>query len=97
MQKKKSAEGAPADNASHAPPAVRLVIEFRSQVEEITNEPTDASYQDDGVGWDMYVKLTNGKTYGCDFIVSATGVIPNTSFLGPEVCWCRGRVCSCAM
>lgn len=27
--------------------------------------------------WPVYVKLTNGKTYGCDFIVSATGVVPN--------------------
>ena len=27
----------------------------------------------------MYVKLTNGVVYGCDIIVSATGVIPNTS------------------
>ena len=29
--------------------------------------------------WPLYVKLTNGKVYGCDFIVSATGVIPNTT------------------
>ncbi|XP_033888769.2 pyridine nucleotide-disulfide oxidoreductase domain-containing protein 1 isoform X1 [Acipenser ruthenus] len=28
--------------------------------------------------WPVYIQLTNGKTYGCDFIVSATGVIPNT-------------------
>ncbi|XP_035281268.1 pyridine nucleotide-disulfide oxidoreductase domain-containing protein 1 [Anguilla anguilla] len=28
--------------------------------------------------WPVYIKLTNGKTYGCDFIVSATGVTPNT-------------------
>ncbi|KAE8613012.1 hypothetical protein XENTR_v10007532 [Xenopus tropicalis] len=27
--------------------------------------------------WPVYVQLTNGKTYGCDFIVSATGVVPN--------------------
>lgn len=26
----------------------------------------------------MYVELTNKKIYGCDFIVSATGVRPNT-------------------
>ena len=25
----------------------------------------------------MYVRLTNGKLYGCDLIISATGVIPN--------------------
>ncbi|KAJ8269003.1 hypothetical protein COCON_G00116100 [Conger conger] len=28
--------------------------------------------------WPVYIQLTNGKTYGCDFIVSATGVTPNT-------------------
>uniref|UniRef100_A0AAY4BAK9 Pyridine nucleotide-disulfide oxidoreductase domain-containing protein 1 n=1 Tax=Denticeps clupeoides TaxID=299321 RepID=A0AAY4BAK9_9TELE len=28
--------------------------------------------------WLVYVQLTNGKIYGCDFIVSATGVVPNT-------------------
>ena len=27
----------------------------------------------------MYVKLTNGAIYGCDVIVSATGVLPNTA------------------
>lgn len=28
--------------------------------------------------WPVYAHLTNGKLYGCDFIVSATGVIPNS-------------------
>ncbi|KAG2468875.1 PYRD1 protein, partial [Polypterus senegalus] len=27
--------------------------------------------------WPVYIRLTNGKIYGCDFIVSATGVVPN--------------------
>ncbi|XP_055990602.1 pyridine nucleotide-disulfide oxidoreductase domain-containing protein 1 [Sorex fumeus] len=29
--------------------------------------------------WPVYVELTNGKVYGCDFIVSATGVTPNVN------------------
>ncbi|XP_018425822.1 PREDICTED: pyridine nucleotide-disulfide oxidoreductase domain-containing protein 1 [Nanorana parkeri] len=29
------------------------------------------------VEWPVYVELTNGKVYGCDFIISATGVVPN--------------------
>ncbi|KAM5170402.1 pyridine nucleotide-disulfide oxidoreductase domain-containing protein 1 isoform 2-T2 [Mantella aurantiaca] len=29
------------------------------------------------VEWPVYVELTNRKLYGCDFIVSATGVVPN--------------------
>ena len=28
--------------------------------------------------WPVYVQLTNGKTYGCDLVVSATGVVPNS-------------------
>lgn len=31
------------------------------------------------IGWPVYVKLTNGVIYGCDVIVSATGVVPNTA------------------
>lgn len=32
-----------------------------------------------GLGsWPVYVQLTNGKAYGCDFVVSATGVVSNT-------------------
>ena len=27
--------------------------------------------------WNVYIELNNGKIFGCDFIVSATGVIPN--------------------
>ena len=28
--------------------------------------------------WPVYVELTNGRTFGCDLVVSATGVVPNT-------------------
>ena len=28
--------------------------------------------------WPVHVQLTNGKTYGCDLVVSATGVVPNS-------------------
>ena len=27
--------------------------------------------------WNIYVELSNGKVYGCDFVVSATGVLPS--------------------
>ena len=35
----------------------------------------------------MYVELTNETVYGCDFIVSATGIIPNSEIFlnGNEV------------
>lgn len=38
-----------------------------------------------GETWPIYVQLSNDKIYGCDFVVSATGVIPNSSIVGPEV------------
>lgn len=31
--------------------------------------------------WPIYVKLTNGKVYGCDLVVSATGVVPNSDVI----------------
>ena len=31
--------------------------------------------------WPVYVEFTNGKVYGCDIIVSATGVVPNTQWI----------------
>ena len=31
--------------------------------------------------WPIYVQLTNGKLYGCDFVISATGIFPNTEAL----------------
>ena len=35
--------------------------------------------------WPVYVRLTNGATYGADFIVSAIGVQPSTAWLPPEL------------
>lgn len=31
--------------------------------------------------WPVYVELTNGKIFGCDFVVSAIGVTPNIELL----------------
>ncbi|GAB6020145.1 Pyridine nucleotide-disulfide oxidoreductase domain-containing protein 1 [Chamberlinius hualienensis] len=39
----------------------------------------------DSLSWPVYIELTNGKIYGCDFVVSATGVIPNVSNLALKV------------
>ena len=33
--------------------------------------------------WPVYVELSNDKIYGCDIVVSATGVIPNGDFISP--------------
>ncbi|XP_043943747.1 pyridine nucleotide-disulfide oxidoreductase domain-containing protein 1 [Protopterus annectens] len=41
------------------------------------NKAENAELQLDKEVWPVYVRLTSGKTYGCDFVVSATGVVPN--------------------
>ncbi len=35
--------------------------------------------------WPVYVVLSNGHVYGCDIVVSATGVVPNTGWLREAV------------
>jgi pyridine nucleotide-disulfide oxidoreductase domain-containing protein 1 len=39
------------------------------------------SSKDNRNGWNLHVCLSNGIIYGCDFVISATGVVPNTQFL----------------
>ncbi|KAK2858864.1 hypothetical protein Q5P01_003484 [Channa striata] len=62
----------------------RVSVEYECEVAKIfTNEELLTSPQQtlcpENVGtWPVYIQLTNGKTFGCDFIVSATGVVPNT-------------------
>ncbi|XP_012640956.1 pyridine nucleotide-disulfide oxidoreductase domain-containing protein 1 [Microcebus murinus] len=59
--------------------------EFRILKKESLTFPRDhheKSVTNDKEMWPVYVELTNEKIYGCDFIVSATGVTPNIeSFL----------------
>ncbi|XP_014214317.1 pyridine nucleotide-disulfide oxidoreductase domain-containing protein 1 [Copidosoma floridanum] len=56
----------------------RVEVEYECEVLQIINR-TDST--DD---WPIYVELTNGKKVGADFIISATGVIPNSNILGLE-------------
>eukprot|EP00698_Gefionella_okellyi_P001713 TRINITY_DN11582_c0_g1_i1.p1 TRINITY_DN11582_c0_g1~~TRINITY_DN11582_c0_g1_i1.p1 ORF type:complete len:483 (+),score=71.67 TRINITY_DN11582_c0_g1_i1:70-1518(+) len=64
---------------------LRLILEFQALVKQLYSKQ---EYVEAGhvatEDWPLYCELTNGKIYGCDFLVSATGVIPNTKFLGPE-------------
>ncbi|XP_055938282.1 pyridine nucleotide-disulfide oxidoreductase domain-containing protein 1-like isoform X2 [Argiope bruennichi] len=48
--------------------------EFLKIKREISAEKTEDS-------WPVFAELTNGKIHGCDFIISATGVVPNTGLL----------------
>ncbi|XP_077957711.1 pyridine nucleotide-disulfide oxidoreductase domain-containing protein 1 isoform X4 [Gasterosteus aculeatus] len=56
-------------------------LEYQCEVEkiftsaELLNSPQQTP-ENEG-SWPIYIKLTNGKTFGCDFVVSATGVVPN--------------------
>ncbi|XP_003385104.2 PREDICTED: pyridine nucleotide-disulfide oxidoreductase domain-containing protein 1-like [Amphimedon queenslandica] len=52
-----------------------------SLTETLLSGTENESIDSDKTSWPFYVKLTNGKVYGADFIVSATGVIPNTDRL----------------
>ncbi|XP_077565831.1 pyridine nucleotide-disulfide oxidoreductase domain-containing protein 1 [Stigmatopora nigra] len=63
----------------------RVSVEYQCEVEkiftseEMLNSQSETHTLDtDEEKWPVYVKLTNGKTFGCDFVVSATGVTPNT-------------------
>uniref|UniRef100_A0A665X700 Pyridine nucleotide-disulfide oxidoreductase domain-containing protein 1 n=1 Tax=Echeneis naucrates TaxID=173247 RepID=A0A665X700_ECHNA len=50
----------------------RVSVEYQCEVEKIQTLRLENG------SWPVYIQLTNGKTFGCDFVVSATGVVPNT-------------------
>ncbi|OBS75708.1 hypothetical protein A6R68_17840, partial [Neotoma lepida] len=58
---------------------IYLQEEFRIMQKKPLAFPKDQhkSVTVDKERWPVYVELTNGKIYGCDFLVSATGVTPN--------------------
>ncbi|KAG7456196.1 hypothetical protein MATL_G00249190 [Megalops atlanticus] len=66
----------------------RVHVEYQCEVQKVytreeftqsrqSPQPSSEPLTDTGL-WPVYIQLTNGKIYGCDFIVSATGVTPNT-------------------
>lgn len=61
----------------------KVQIEYECEMIKILNESEQKEF-DPMQEWPVYVELTNGKIIGCDFIVSATGVIPNTNITGLE-------------
>lgn len=58
-----------------------VTIEYCCEIKRIMNRnefmeeklPTDNANE----SWPVYVELTNDKVYGCDLVISATGVIPS--------------------
>jgi len=63
----------------------RIQIEYETDVKSLEGDPGcfkredwgDISLYEDETNWNLHVELSNGKVIGCDFVVSATGVIPN--------------------
>lgn len=96
-------------------PGKKVVVEFGTEVkavfrrDELPNEKREAIVDaplDAQPDWPVFVELRNGKVFGCDFIVSATGVTPNTELFaetpiaiapdgGLKVCTAISRV-NCA-
>ncbi|UYV75549.1 PYROXD1 [Cordylochernes scorpioides] len=59
-----------------------IILEIQTEVSNIYTHDefkTHSSNEESNLHqWPVFVELTNGKTYGGDFILSATGVLPNT-------------------
>uniref|UniRef100_A0A8C5G149 Pyridine nucleotide-disulfide oxidoreductase domain-containing protein 1 n=1 Tax=Gouania willdenowi TaxID=441366 RepID=A0A8C5G149_GOUWI len=61
----------------------RVSVEYQCEVENIFTSKdhltsSQGTHRHENESWPVYIQLTNGKTFGCDFIVSATGVVPNS-------------------
>jgi pyridine nucleotide-disulfide oxidoreductase domain-containing protein 1 len=62
-----------------------IKIEYKCEVKQIMNfndyqlimNERGEEILDDDKFWPIYVELTNSKIYGCDFIISATGITPS--------------------
>lgn len=52
--------------------------EFKESHQKESPHPWTNTHSNDPFDWPVYVELTNGNIYGCDLIVSATGVVPST-------------------
>ncbi|XP_032453582.1 pyridine nucleotide-disulfide oxidoreductase domain-containing protein 1 isoform X1 [Nasonia vitripennis] len=59
-----------------------IQVEYECEVHKIINQ-SEISHNETEK-WPIYVELTNGKIIGCDIVVSATGVIPNSNMVGLE-------------
>ncbi len=59
----------------------KITIEYEAEVDSIESKDLSSEKAEN---WPVYVNLNNGKTYGCDFILSATGVVPNSDAISIE-------------
>jgi len=63
-------------------PGRMVTVEYETEVQNVSHRADSTESSDES--WPIYVHLTNGKIYGCDFIVSATGVTPNSSVIATD-------------
>jgi len=66
-----------------------VTMEFETEVHQCVDLSAKTSDASSGVSskngpFPLQVELTNGRKIKCDFVVSATGVVPNTEFLSEE-------------
>lgn len=61
----------------------KVTIEYECEVAKIL-EPSETPKEIPPENWPVWAELTNGKVVGCDFIISATGVSPNSDLPGLE-------------
>lgn len=70
-------------------PAVQggqLRIEYACTAEEVLLTSQGAAQTSGADDWPVTVRLSNGHMHDCDFVISATGVVPNTEFLRGVCC-----------
>ncbi|XP_058804752.1 pyridine nucleotide-disulfide oxidoreductase domain-containing protein 1 isoform X2 [Phymastichus coffea] len=57
-------------------------VEYESEIVKIMDTLETSDQENEN--WPVYAQLTTGKIIGCDLIVSATGVVPNSNMIGLE-------------
>ncbi|XP_077279973.1 pyridine nucleotide-disulfide oxidoreductase domain 1 [Temnothorax americanus] len=58
-------------------------VEYECEISKLLTSDEREQF-DSTEEWPVYAQLTNGKIIGCDLIVSATGVVPNSDISGLE-------------
>jgi hypothetical protein len=61
----------------------RIILETKCEAARVEELDTTSGGDD----WPVRLHLSNGRVYGCDFVIEAKGVVPNTDMLAtcPEI------------
>ncbi|KAL6267375.1 hypothetical protein P5V15_000450 [Pogonomyrmex californicus] len=63
--------------------STNVQVEYECEISKLLTFDEQKEF-DSAKEWPIYAQLTNGKIIGCDLIISATGVIPNSDICGLE-------------